>query len=113
MTWLRLNDGVFLEVWSTKKRGKEAGTHVFPYLKGRRGSNEKGLDICLHDRDYQLVSLDQFVDHLAKGSFHDGGRVRMRPRGGGDDGGYSIQTSEMSARLKGEIARRRRRDPRS
>ena len=90
-------DGFFTEIFSMNKKGEK----VFPYLKSKRNSTAKGFDITLTGKkeDYKLVSLDQLVQLVRDGEFDEVGRVRMKPRNNGADGGFSVRKATMSEKL--------------
>ncbi len=51
--------------------------------------------------------MEEFLDFLSSGTFIEAGRMRMRPREGGPDGGFAISKANMSDRLVAELLRRR------
>ena len=98
-------DGYFLELWSINAHGET----VYPYLKGKRGADDKGFDVTPTGKksEYRLMTLDEFLDLLAKGAFAEGGHIRMQPHepdAKGKSGGFLIRKAEMSERLAAELA---------
>lgn len=83
---------------------------MYPHIKGKRNSAGKGFDVTLTGKkeDYHLVSLEQLTKHIANGDFDTVGRVRMKPRSGGQSNGFAVRTSTMSEVLADEIARLKR-----
>jgi len=100
------DDGFLTEIWAINKEKKQ----VFPHIKSKRGIVGKGLEITLtgDKADYHLVGLDQFIDHIAKGDFNEVGRVRMKPRNGGQSNGYAVRNASMSQKLLANIEQRRK-----
>ena len=98
-------DGFFLDLWRENRRGER----VYPCLFRPRGSAEAGLYVTLTaDRDeYRSMSLQEFLDHMVKGDFVEGGRARMKPRSGGGAHGFALSTATMSSRLWEYISQRR------
>ncbi len=99
-------DGLLTELWVINKENKQ----IFPHLKSKRGAVAKGLEITLtgDKADYHLIELDKFIDHIAQGDFKDVGRVRMRPRNGGQSNGYAVRKASMSQKLIAEVEKRRK-----
>lgn len=100
------DDGLLTDLWAINKENKQ----VFPHLKSKRGTLDKGLEITLtgDKADYHLVSIDQFINHIARGDFNDIGRVRMRPQNGGQSNGYAVRKATMSQKLLAEVEARRK-----
>lgn len=100
------SDGFFLDLWAFNERNIQ----VFPHLKAKQGAFGQGLDITLTGKkeDYHLVSLEQFINHIANGDFDKVGRVRMKPRSGGQSNGFAVRKAIMSPILKEEIKERRK-----
>lgn len=98
-------DGLFLDLWAVN----ECGEKVYPHLKRKRNSAARGFDVTLNGRkeDYHLVSLEQLITHIANGDFDAVGRVRMKPRSGGQSNGFAIRTATISENLANEVERRR------
>ncbi len=98
------SDGFLSELWAINNEKIQ----VFPHLKSKRGIINKGLEITLTGRkeDYHLVDLEQFLNHIAKGDFNEIGRVRMKPKDGGQSNGFSVRKATMSQVLLAEIEKR-------
>jgi hypothetical protein len=99
------SDGFFIELWALNNKSIQ----VFPHLKNKQGGiTDKGFDITLTGKkeDYHLVNLEQFINHIVKGDFKEVGRVRMKPRAGGQSNGFAIRTATMSQALLAEIKTR-------
>jgi hypothetical protein len=101
----KVNEGLFTALW----RENRENIFVYPHLKTKRGSTTKGFEITLTGKkeDYHLVDLDQFIKYIAEGRFDEIGRVRMKPRDGGQSNGFSVKTSLMSDDLKMKIEKLR------
>lgn len=97
-------DGFFTALWAVNKQGQQ----VFPFLQGKRGTTARGFDITLTGKkeDYHLADLDRLLQHIADGDFNAVGRVRMKPRSGGNSNGFAIRHATMNEALAAEIARR-------
>jgi len=97
-------DGFFIELWALNNKSIQ----VFPHLKKKRGIIDKGFEITLTGKkeDYHLVDLEQFINHIAKGDFKEIGRVRMKPRSGGESNGFAVRYATMSQALLAEIKSR-------
>jgi len=97
------DDGFFNELY-TKNRD---GFMVYPHETTKRGFLEKGIKITLtgKQKDYHIVTLEQFIQHIANGDFDVVGRVRMKPEKGGASNGFSVRTATMSEALIDEIKR--------
>ena len=54
--------------------------------------------------DYHLVELKEILDLIHKGAFSEVGRVRMKPRSGGPDDGFSVRKATFSAKLVSHLA---------
>jgi hypothetical protein len=106
MTLTVNENGLFMEMWATNKKGER----VYPCLQGERGSSRKGFNITLTGKkeDYHLVDLDRFLQHIADGDFAQVGRVRMAPEAGGQKNGFSVKDANVSKALHDELDRRRR-----
>ncbi len=98
-------DGLFMEMWCKNRKGEK----VYPFLKRRRGGGKQGFDVTptVSRKDYELMDLEEFLDYLATDSHREAGRMRMRPAGGGPDGGFAIRSATMSQQLLDELARRK------
>ncbi len=94
-------DGLFIEIHAMNK----VGDIVYPHEKSKRGSLLKGIDITLTGRkeDYHIVSIEKFIEHIANGDFEEIGRVRMKPKLGGQSNGYAVRKAVISKRLKDKI----------
>lgn len=100
------SDGFFLELSAINRKGIQ----VFPHVKSIRDGGAKGLAITVTGKkeDYYLVDLESFVNHIANGDFDEIGRVRMKPRNGGQSNGFAVRKATMSEKLLSEIERRKR-----
>jgi hypothetical protein len=103
------SDEFFIELWALNSKSIQ----VFPHLKNKRGIIDKGFEITLTGKkeDYHLVDLEQFINHIAKGDFKEIGRVRMKPRAGGQSNGFAVRNATMSQALLTEIKTREKRKP--
>jgi hypothetical protein len=101
------SDGFLSELWAINNEK----IRVFPHLKSKRDVADKGLEITLTGKkeDYHLVDLEQFLNHIAKGHFEEVGRVRMKPKGGGQSNGFAVRKAMMSQTLMAEIEKRQKR----
>jgi hypothetical protein len=97
-------NGFFTELWAINSKGEM----VYPHIKSKRGSSEKGFEITLNGKkeDYHIVNLEKLLSHIANGDFDNIGRVRMKPLKGGQSNGFAIRKSTMSKALLDEIANR-------
>ncbi|MGJ0516258.1 MAG: hypothetical protein ACR65O_11015 [Methylomicrobium sp.] len=100
------SDGFFTELWAINNENIQ----VFPHLKRKRGVPGKGLDITLTGKkeDYHLVDLEQLINHIANGAFDEIGRVRMKPKNGGQSNGFAVRRAMMSQTLLDEIQKRQK-----
>ncbi|MEI6068756.1 MAG: hypothetical protein WCP96_15545 [Methylococcaceae bacterium] len=101
------SEGFFTELWAINNEKIQ----VFPHLKNKRNIANKGLEITLTGKkeDYHLVDLEQFLGHIAKGHFEQIGRVRMKPKSGGQSNGFAVRKAMMSQTLLAEIEERQNR----
>lgn len=101
------SDGFLTELWAINKEKIQ----VFPHLKSKRDVVNKGLEITLTGKkeDYHLVDLEQFLNHIVRGHFEEIGRVRMKPKGGGQSNGFAVRKAMMSQILLTEIEERQKR----
>lgn len=90
-------DGFFTELSAVNRTGEI----VYPHESSMQGSAETGLKITLtgKSKDYHIVSVEQFVRHIANGDFDRVGRVRMKPKQGGSSNGFAVRTATMSETL--------------
>lgn len=98
--------GLLTELWAINNEKIQ----VFLDLEGKRDITDKGLEITLTGKkeDYHLVDLEQFLNHIAKGYFEEVGRVRMKPKGGGQSNGFSVRKAMISQTLLAEIEKRQK-----
>ena len=101
-----ISDGFLIELWRKNRKGEQ----VFPHIKSKRSSVAEGFEITLtgRKRDYDIVDLEKFIDHIAAGDFEEVGRVRMKSKGGGRSNGFAVRKAMMSPKLRDEIERRQR-----
>lgn len=98
------SDGFFTDLWAINNEKVQ----VFPHLKTKRGTPGKGLEITLTGKkeDYHLVDLQQFINHIVNGDFNEIGRIRMKPKNGGQSNGFAVRKAMMSQALLNEIQKR-------
>lgn len=98
MKGLTLTSSGFLMDLTAKNK---LGETVYPYLKGKRNTVERGFDITLTGKntDYFLVSLESLIDHIRLGHFDHKGRIRMKPLNGGIGGGFSVRKAVFNEAL--------------
>lgn len=103
MTLKITSDGFFTELVRKNKQGES----VYPHEAIVHGNPTKGIKITLtsDNKDYHIVSLEKFIQHIADGDFHKVGRVRMKPLKGGTSNGFAVRTATMSKALIDEIER--------
>lgn len=99
-------DGFLKEIWAVNRKQEI----VHPHLIHGEGGHTRGFAITLTGKreDYQHVSLERFLDHIANGDFEKVGRVRMKVPGGTQSNGFAVRWAMMSEAMREELDRRAR-----
>ena len=97
------NDDFFKDLY----RINDDGITIYPHESTKRGSSKKGLKVTLtgDKKDYHIVSIEEFIQYIAKGSLSVVGNVKMKSKEAPNSNGFAVRLATMSEALIEEVNR--------